>query len=61
MRINKKLWWIPIIGIIHIIRMGFKYNFYDEIENLSGKESLSGCSLHAFSIVVLILLFILIL
>lgn len=58
MKINKKLWWIPIIGMIYIIRMGIKYNFYEKIENLTGKESLLGCFIHAISILALLLPFI---
>ena len=58
MKINKKLWWIPIIGIIYIVIKGIKHNFYDQIENLSGKEALLGCFLQAVSIVALLFLFI---
>jgi len=33
MRINKVLWWIPIVGIIYIFYMGYKYGFVTEISN----------------------------
>jgi hypothetical protein len=60
MKINRKLWWIPIIGIIHIVRNGIKYGFYNNIDNLTGKEALLGCVLHAVSIVTILFLLIII-
>lgn len=55
MKINRKLWWIPIIGMIHIVKIGFKNGFFEEIENLKGDEALTGSAIHAVSFVLLFL------
>lgn len=58
MKINKFLWFIPVIGIFHIIYMGMKYGFYTNIINLSKSDTIIGMFLHTFipSIIVLITL-----
>lgn len=33
MKINKTLWWIPIVGVFYIFVMGFKHGFGTTIEN----------------------------
>lgn len=60
MNINKKIWWLPIIGMLYIVRMGLKHGFYNNVENLSGKEALLGCFYHAITIVAILYLLIMI-
>ena len=55
MKINRKLWWIPIVGMIHLINIGAKNGFYENIENLKGSESLAGVIIHAISVFVVLL------
>ena len=50
MKINKKIWWIPIVGIIYIIYMGNKYGFYTPISNpFNSWESNIGNIIHVIS------------
>lgn len=51
MRINKVLWYIPLVGIIYMFYLGFKYGFMSDIVNIKTEESLIGLAIHVVAFV----------